>query len=104
MTDHEFSGIVYDVHTNILFANMYVYGYKKEKLPEGYESIFPLPNIAELESALKDAMFDPNEEIILKGSRLQDNTTKKPTGSGCDSGPFQSLVTILICVFILFIN
>lgn len=104
MTDHEFSGIVYDVHTNILFANMYVYGYKKEKLPEGYESIFPLPNIAELESALKNAIFDPNEEIILKGSQTREKSTKKPTGSGCGSGPFQRLPTVFICVFVLLRN
>lgn len=104
MTDHEFSGIVYDVHTNILFANMYVYGYKKEKLPAGYESIFPLPNIAELDSALKNAMFDPNEEIVLKGSRIQEKSATKPTTSGCATGLCQSWATVLICVCFLFRN
>lgn len=104
MTDHEFSGIVYDAHTNILFANMYVYGYKKEKLPDGYESIFPLPNIAELENALNNAMFDPNEEIILKGSRTRENSTRKMSTSGCHFGPFQNWTTIFGLVMVLFRN
>lgn len=102
MTDHEFSGIVYDVHAHILFANMYVYGYKKEKLPEGYESILPLPNIAEIERALKDALFDPNEEIVLKGSRMREKSTKPPTTSGGVSGSLQSLAAVLMCVFVFF--
>lgn len=40
MTQHEFDGIVYDMNSTILFANMYLYGFNREKLPLNYTPTF----------------------------------------------------------------
>lgn len=64
MTDHEFRAIVYDINARILFANLYVYGYKKEKLPDGYSSMLPPPPALPPTASIP---FDADEEIRLKG-------------------------------------
>lgn len=56
MSEHQFSGIVYDFNCYILFANLYVYGFKKDKLPDDYEPMQPI-----------DTNFDPKETITLAG-------------------------------------
>lgn len=44
MSEHEFRGMVYDSHAHILFANLYVYGYKRDKLPADYVPLLPTRN------------------------------------------------------------
>lgn len=108
MTDHSFSGIVYDVNANILFANMYVYGYKREKLPADYESIFPLPNVTALEQALlreTAATYDPYEPIYLKGSRQQQQQHHRDDGSSSVANKlcFRLLIVMLPLVGVIYI-
>lgn len=45
LSEHEFRGMVYDTQAHILFANLYVYGYKKDKLPPEYVSLLPVPTV-----------------------------------------------------------
>lgn len=64
MSEHKFSGIVYDFNCHILFANLYVYGFKKDKLPDDYVPVQPI-----------DKNFDPNERIELAGKWNQIDDT-----------------------------
>lgn len=65
MREHQFSGIVYDFDCDILFANLYVYGFKKEKLPDDYVPMKPI-----------DMNFDPNERIKLAGEWTETDSSK----------------------------
>lgn len=70
MTEHEFRGIVYDTNTHILFANLYVYGYKAEKLPADYVPMLPTASAPPDSShTLLDAVpFNADDVIELRGA------------------------------------
>lgn len=83
MTEHEFRGIVYDTNAHQLFANLYVYGYKRDKLPVDYEPQLPAYQMS-LAAAAEAVPFDRDELIELKG--VHRGSTSSGAGSMATAG------------------
>ena len=82
MTEHEFSGMVYDVNTTFLFANMYLYGFNCGKLPIHYK---PMYGVAE-EEINKYEEIGRESQILMKFLTTNNinstNSNRKHTSAG----------------------
>lgn len=95
MTEHEFRGIVYDTNARQLFANLYVYGYKRDKLPVDYVplSAAEMPEL-DFGAAAAAVPFDGDERIELKGARPQ--MTAPSSGAGALVSTVGLTVVVLV--------